>query len=155
MGVADGMVTGIEGEVGGPAVMHRLSGKEGENPQGVHPVLTMLAVHDVVGQLCRGGDMEPVRRTFHSQATFVEVHHRRGEQELLNGVQTRYNLRLDTRIGLLYPGFGRFVPIEVIQQLTHASPGEELIGVQVARLSLDALTILHRLGDIWRKLALH
>lgn len=74
-------------------------------------------------------------------------------ETVLDASQTEGDLGLDGTIGGLDQGFGRPMTVEIAQQFTTPLQRQELIIIQVGRLSFKPEAVLYRLTDLRREVA--
>lgn len=129
-------------------VMHRSALKHWQDTDSLHAYPSTLAMNGVVCEMFGAGDVQPVQLAFNPQATLVKVGDIRGNELLLDPIQTGLNLVNQRCIGIQYQGFRGGMAVEVSQQLSSACQGNELVVVQVGRLGFDPGAILNRLSHI-------
>jgi hypothetical protein len=103
-----------------------------------------------VGQ--RRGGVQPARRPGDAKAGFVEAAHGRGRYAFADAAIERrqgFGLAADP-CGHARPA-GRRRPAQVLQNLRDALLGHELLGVEIDARRLEALAILGRRNDAFRK----
>lgn len=149
MGIAQGMETGFQGEVGRIAIMHECSGELLEDAEVPDGFCAAFGMNAVPGEQAGREVMEPMEFSGDAQAGFIGLGQRRFFDQGFDACFETGETLIGREQGGLKSGLADGLAEEVFGHLADAIEGEQLLNTQVDPPGVQARTVLSGSGDVF------